>query len=154
MSVFLDVELTAASVMSTIVQVAVPQLRLESICDCSRLLSLGDLMPWKMPMSLTKEIYTKQWNTLNESFMNTLIREGPKQKPVEYWQQSKRRCKNAKNKNIGSYWKYYSYTGTAVAKWLRRCATNRKVAGSIPDGVIGIFHWHNTSDRTMALGST
>ena len=28
----------------------------------------------------------------------------------------------------------------AVAQWLRRCATNRKVAGSIPDGVIGIFH--------------
>ena len=23
--------------------------------------------------------------------------------------------------------------GTAVAQWLRRCATNRKVAGSIPD---------------------
>jgi hypothetical protein len=34
------------------------------------------------------------------------------------------------------------------------CATNRKVAGSIPDGVIGIFHLHNPSDRTMALGST
>jgi hypothetical protein len=32
--------------------------------------------------------------------------------------------------------------GTAVAQWLRRCATNRKVAGSIPDGVTGIFHWH------------
>ena len=30
--------------------------------------------------------------------------------------------------------------GTAVAQWLRGCATNRKVAGSIPDGVIGIFH--------------
>jgi len=29
---------------------------------------------------------------------------------------------------------------TAVAQWLRRCATNRKVSGSIPDGVIGIFH--------------
>ena len=28
----------------------------------------------------------------------------------------------------------------AVAQWLRRCATNRKVAGSIPDGVIEIFH--------------
>ena len=27
-----------------------------------------------------------------------------------------------------------------VAKWLRCCATNRKVAGSIPDGLIGIFH--------------
>ena len=27
--------------------------------------------------------------------------------------------------------------GTAIAKWLRRCVTNLKVAGSIPDGVIG-----------------
>jgi hypothetical protein len=27
-----------------------------------------------------------------------------------------------------------------VAQWLRYCATNRKVAGSIPDGVIGISH--------------
>ena len=30
--------------------------------------------------------------------------------------------------------------GTAVAQWLRLCATNRNLAGSIPDGVIGIFH--------------
>ena len=29
---------------------------------------------------------------------------------------------------------------TAVAQWLRCCATNRKVAGSIPGGVTGIFH--------------
>jgi len=29
--------------------------------------------------------------------------------------------------------------GTAVAQWLRRCATNRKVAGSIPAGVSGSF---------------
>ena len=34
--------------------------------------------------------------------------------------------------------------GTAVAQC---CATNR-------NGVSGIFHWHNPSDRTMALGST
>ena len=27
--------------------------------------------------------------------------------------------------------------GTAVAQWLMCCATNRKVAGSIPDGVSG-----------------
>jgi hypothetical protein len=27
-------------------------------------------------------------------------------------------------------------------------------AGSIPDDVIGIFHWHNPSGRTVALGST
>jgi len=30
--------------------------------------------------------------------------------------------------------------GTAVAQWLRCCATNRKAAGSNPDGVIGTFH--------------
>ena len=29
--------------------------------------------------------------------------------------------------------------GTAVAQWLKCCARNLKVAGSIPDGVIGIF---------------
>jgi hypothetical protein len=45
-------------------------------------------------------------------------------------------------------------SGTVVAQWLRYCATNQKVAGSIPDGVIRIFHWHNPFDRTMALGLT
>ena len=44
--------------------------------------------------------------------------------------------------------------GNALAQWLRCCATNRKVAGSIPGGVIGIFHLHYPSDRTVALGST
>jgi hypothetical protein len=29
-----------------------------------------------------------------------------------------------------------------------------EVAGSIPDGVIGIFQLHNPSRRTMTLGST
>ena len=48
----------------------------------------------------------------------------------------------------------FMFMGTAVAQWLRCCATNQKVAGSIPDGVIGIFHGHNPSDRTVALGST
>jgi hypothetical protein len=48
---------------------------------------------------------------------------------------------------------YLTIRGTAVAQWLRYCATNRKVAGSIPDGVIGNFHWYNHSDHTMALGS-
>ena len=33
----------------------------------------------------------------------------------------------------------YIETGTAVAQWLRCCATNRKVAGSIPAGVSGFF---------------
>jgi hypothetical protein len=46
-----------------------------------------------------------------------------------------------------------------VAQYLNQGATISgphiyiyKVAGSIPDGIIGIFHWHNPSDRTMALG--
>ena len=34
------------------------------------------------------------------------------------------------------------------------CATSRKVAGSIPDGVFGILHWHCPSGRTLALGLT
>ena len=32
--------------------------------------------------------------------------------------------------------------------------TSRKVAGSIPDGVLGVFHWLNLSCRTMVLGSS
>ena len=30
--------------------------------------------------------------------------------------------------------------GTQWRSWVRHCATSQKVAGSIPDGVIGIFH--------------
>jgi hypothetical protein len=41
-----------------------------------------------------------------------------------------------------------------VAYWVEVRATSRKVAGSIPDGVIDIFYCLNPSDRTMALGST
>ena len=41
-----------------------------------------------------------------------------------------------------------------MAQLVEALATNQKVAGSIPDGVIGIFHLHNPSGRTMALGLT
>jgi hypothetical protein len=34
----------------------------------------------------------------------------------------------------------WNLLGHAVAQWFRNCATNRKVAGSTPDGVIGISH--------------
>jgi hypothetical protein len=40
---------------------------------------------------------------------------------------------------------------TRWRSWLRQCATSRKVAGSIPDGIIGIFLWHYPSGRIMAL---
>jgi hypothetical protein len=35
--------------------------------------------------------------------------------------------------NKGFFW------GRRWRSWLRHCATSRKVAGSIPDGVIGFF---------------
>ena len=41
------------------------------------------------------------------------------------------------HRKSGIVWKE---AGTAVTQWLRCCATNRKVAGSIPAGVIEIFH--------------
>ena len=37
---------------------------------------------------------------------------------------------------------------------MNHCATRRKVADSIPDDVFGIFHSHNPSGRSMALGLT
>jgi len=41
-----------------------------------------------------------------------------------------------------------------VSSWLKHCATSRELTGSIPDCVIGNFHWHNPSGRTVALGLT
>ena len=57
-------------------------------------------------------------------------------------------CRNRNNvSDLNIFFIYFLFIrpkgvkeGTAVAEWLRCCATNRKVAGSIPDGVIGIFH--------------
>jgi hypothetical protein len=43
------------------------------------------------------------------------------------------------NKNFTQRQKIW---GTRCRSYLRHCATIRKVAGSVPDGVIGIFHWH------------
>ena len=44
--------------------------------------------------------------------------------------------------------------GTQWRSWLRHCTTSRKVEGSVPNGVIGIFHWYSPSSLTVALGST
>jgi hypothetical protein len=43
---------------------------------------------------------------------------------------------------------------TRLRSWLRHCARSPKVAGSIPDGVIGFFHWHNPSGCSLVLMST
>jgi hypothetical protein len=44
--------------------------------------------------------------------------------------------------------------GTWWRSWLRHYAASQKATGSIPDGVIGILHWHIPSVHTMALGLT
>jgi hypothetical protein len=44
--------------------------------------------------------------------------------------------------------------GTRQYSWSRHYATGRKVAGSIPGEVIGVFNWPKPSSRIMALGST
>ena len=52
-------------------------------------------------------------------------------------------CFKSKGRWFDSRWCHcilYIKLGTAQAQWLRCCATNWKVSGSIPDGVIGIFH--------------
>jgi hypothetical protein len=42
--------------------------------------------------------------------------------------------------------------GTRRRSWLRYSAPSRKVAVSIPGGVIGNIHWHNTFSPTLTLG--
>ena len=49
---------------------------------------------------------------------------------------------------------FYGRARCWCRSWLRHYATSWKVAGSIPDGIIGIFHWHIPSGRTVVLGST
>jgi hypothetical protein len=46
----------------------------------------------------------------------------------------------------------YELAASTCLEWGH--ATNWTVAGSIPEGVIEIFHWHDPSGRNMALGST
>ena len=43
------------------------------------------------------------------------------------------------------------YGGTHWCGLLRHCTTSQKVMCSIPNGVIGIFHWHNPSGHTQPL---
>jgi hypothetical protein len=66
--------------------------------------------------------------------------------------------KHVQNRMDLNYYPYHHHHhgSTRWRSWLKHCATNRKVAGSIPDIYIyiGIFHWHNLFGHPMALGST
>jgi hypothetical protein len=46
----------------------------------------------------------------------------------------------------------YIYMEVSVSALFWGTVQRRKVAGSITDEVIDIFHWLNPSDRSMALG--
>jgi len=52
------------------------------------------------------------------------------------------------------YTVYILTVGTAVAQWLRWCATNRKAAGSVPAGVSGFFIDTKSFRPHYGLGST
>ena len=54
------------------------------------------------------------------------------------WSQMQKRAEHSKNSHLT-----VQYGGRRWRSWLKHCVTSRKVGGSIPDGVIGIFHWHN-----------
>ena len=40
--------------------------------------------------------------------------------------------------------------GTRWRNWSEHCTTIRKVAGLIPDGIVGIFHRHNPSGHAVS----
>jgi hypothetical protein len=44
------------------------------------------------------------------------------------------------------------YNVYAMVLLVEHCTTSRMVTGSIPDGIVRIFNWSNSSGRTMALG--
>jgi len=83
----------------------------------------------------------------------TVVKVSRRRQKLVHWTGLKhsRRKKNHINwRNITKL--FISNGGTRWRSWLRHCATSGKVAGSIPSGVIGIFHWHNPSCRTVTLG--
>jgi hypothetical protein len=53
---------------------------------------------------------------------------------------------NHRTFSVYNFYDLYLGRGTAVAQWLRYCATNQKVAGSIPDGVMEFFIDINHAD--------
>jgi hypothetical protein len=56
--------------------------------------------------------------------------------------------------HVENFLQFTFFRGPRWRSWLRHCATNRQVAGSITDGAIGFFHWHNPVGHTVALGWT
>ena len=65
-------------------------------------------------------------------------------------------CGKLLNKLKGFYHTYYPRLRTSVTQWLRCCAKNRKIVGSIPAGVIGIGSYYgpgvdSASNRSRSI---
>ena len=61
---------------------------------------------------------------------------------VTIWCVIKKKSRGNKSENIYFFqnsFRHFYRLGTTVAQWLKYCATNRKVAGSIPASVSGFF---------------
>jgi hypothetical protein len=91
-----------------------------------------------------------QYNAYPNHILKVMVHPQPSEQPSTRWTTLDQSTLWHPVYLTAYYSSAYSWVGTAVAQLLRYCATNRKFAGSIPDGVIGIFHCHNASDRTMA----
>jgi hypothetical protein len=103
--------------------------RIIFICVLSVILIDVCIVRWTSNyVSFTDCAHFNMWS-LRTQFWNTFVNYTPPRPPPCVW---------------GTRWRI----------WLRYWATSRKVAGSIPDGVIGIFHWRSASARTVAVGLT
>jgi len=111
----------------------------------------------------------QNWSDVKVSVVNLLIVRGLKQKNMRkirfLLRQEKRGVPSTSQSRYGFfhisfytlflsvYCYHHSVQLRGRGTRLRHYATNQKVAGPIPDGVTGIFHWHNPFGRPMALVS-
>jgi len=89
-----------------------------------------------------RQIFEKSWNIEchenppSGSLVGPSVRTDTTELTVAF-----RNFANAPKSVIKNHTPLNGWGGAAVAaQWLRCCATNRKIAGSIPAGVTGIFH--------------
>jgi len=79
-------------------------------------------------------------------FLNRAVYETMNKNMAETERPQMAKCRKRKQDNLGYIPTpiicntYCFQWGTRWHSWLRHCSTSRKVAGSIPDGVIRIFH--------------
>ena len=107
---------------------------------CSQSLLIGDLLVYKLvevDHSSDELLHLEHGQTFSGMLQDQAIRESCELGSYIFFRLITLLpvCCNTYFMNCGFY-----MVGTAVAQWLRCCATNCKFAGSIPDGVIGIFH--------------